>query len=80
MPANGKIEKDVEIKPPEVVVMRGEEYRVKAEGNWMGVWFHDGVGGTRGRLGLGEEDGVKRGGFESNEIVVVIPENKEGDL
>ena len=80
VPANGKIEREVEIKPPEVVVMTGEEYRVKAEGNWMGVWVHDGDGGMRGRLGLGEEDGVRRGEFESNEIVVVIPEDREGEL
>ena len=43
----------------------------------MGVWGQD---GDRGRLGLGTEDSVRRGGFESNEIVVMISDNNEADL
>ncbi|KAL2065289.1 hypothetical protein VTL71DRAFT_2958 [Oculimacula yallundae] len=72
--AGGKVEKVVEFGEPKVALVKGEEYSVKASGNWMGVWAFD-AGEERETLSM--ESGVRTGEWESNEIVVRVPGDGE---
>jgi hypothetical protein len=70
VPARGKFEKDFVVQEPDVVLTKGDRYRVKTEGWWMRVWVHDGSIDTE-KLSI--ESG-RSGDFFSNEIEVDIAE------
>ncbi|KAG9247563.1 hypothetical protein BJ878DRAFT_539189 [Calycina marina] len=66
--AGGKIESNVEVKAPEVILSSGVRYSVRAKGSWMHV-----------KLGIGsdkdlttDEDGVLRGDFRSEAVEVDV--------
>ena len=79
IPANGQIERDVEFKEPEVALVKGETYAVKAHGNWKGIWIHDKVADGPRKLYLDDAE-LRRDGFESNEIIVELLGEAGGDL
>ena len=74
IPGNGKAERDVEVKEPEVALIKEEIYTVKAKGYWMSVWIHGKEGNENERLYLDAEN-LRSGDFESNETLVEISEN-----
>jgi hypothetical protein len=78
IPANGQIEREVAFKEPEVALTKGESYAVKTQGSWKGVWIHDSGDSSPEKLYL-DDDGLMRGDFESNQIIVEIEEGG-GDL
>lgn len=65
--AGGKVEKEVTIKAPEVVLERGEAYSVSVKGFWMHV-----VVGDHAELRT-EQSGVLSGSFESEAVEIKIP-------
>ncbi|CZR62118.1 uncharacterized protein PAC_12015 [Phialocephala subalpina] len=77
VPAHGKVDEEVVFKEPEVALIKGEEYKAKAQGNWMGVWVHEG-GQKDEKLMFGDE--MRTGKFESEDIVVNIPNDDEAEL
>jgi hypothetical protein len=79
IPANGQIERDVEFKEPEIALMKGETYAVKTHGSWKGVWIHDKVADEPRKLYLDDAE-LRRGDFESNEIIVEVLREAGGDL
>lgn len=79
IPGNGRIETVLRFKEPEVILGKGEKYKVKASGNWMGVWLHgEGKGGDEGFSV--DDEGCRRGEWQSNEIVVEVPGESTTDL
>lgn len=68
IPAGGQVDEVVVFGEPEVRLVSGEEYKVRAEGWWMGVWVREDEGA---KLTIGE--GMRTGEFQSNEIVVRVP-------
>jgi hypothetical protein len=60
--AGGKIEKEVEIKAPQVVLEKGEKYAVSVKGWWMHV-----VIGDYTEL-MSKQSDVLRGDFESEAV------------
>lgn len=66
--AGGKIESDVEIKAPEVVLKKGEKYLVSAKGWWMHV-----LPGDHAELKTAHTDGVLMGGYESEAVEFEVP-------
>lgn len=76
--ANGKIERVLQFKEPEVILSTGDKYRVKASGSWMGVWLQDQEKGESGGLSMDEK--CLRGEFQSNELEVKLPEEGAQDL
>ncbi|CZT11013.1 uncharacterized protein RCO7_10999 [Rhynchosporium graminicola] len=77
----GKVERTVVFKEPQVALGRGEEYRVSGRGMWMGVWVGEvGEGREMERLVMSEEGGMRTGEWESNEIVVRVDGEREGEL
>jgi hypothetical protein len=79
IPGNGKIERDVEFKEPEIALTKEEKYVVKTQGSWTGVWIHDKVREGPRRLYL-EDGDLMRGNFESNEIKIEIPGKAGAEL
>ena len=77
IPANGKVEKVVEFNEPKIALVKGEEYRAKATGFWMGVWVNE-SGKEIEKLVMGEE--MRTGEFESNEILVKISSEDQAEL
>ncbi|KAG4434612.1 hypothetical protein IFR05_009905 [Cadophora sp. M221] len=75
IPANDKVDTVVEFKEPKVALVKGEEYRAKAEGAWMGVWVNE-SGQKVEKLSM--EDGMRTGEFASNEVVFQVPGEDEG--
>ncbi|PVH77723.1 hypothetical protein DL98DRAFT_463354 [Cadophora sp. DSE1049] len=69
IPANGKVDTVVEFKEPKVALVKGDEYRAKAVGSWMGVWINE-SGKEIERLVM--DQGMRTGEFESNEIVIRV--------
>jgi len=77
IPAEGTAQRYLEAREPEVALTKGEKYRVRARGNWMGVWTQGKEGQQVGRLSL--EDGLS-GEFESNVIEIEIPDDAGEEL
>ncbi|KAH7317810.1 hypothetical protein BKA65DRAFT_515226 [Rhexocercosporidium sp. MPI-PUGE-AT-0058] len=77
IPANGKMDSIIEFKEPKVALLKGEEYRAKAVGSWMGVWVNE-SGQKIKKLSM--DNGMKTGEFESNEVVVKVPGEDESEL
>ncbi|KAH7386402.1 hypothetical protein BKA64DRAFT_142819 [Cadophora sp. MPI-SDFR-AT-0126] len=78
IPANGKVDTVVEFKEPKVALVKGEEYRAKAIGSWMGVWVNE-SGEEVEKLVM--DQGMRTGDFESNEVLVrVSSEEEEAEL
>ena len=77
IPANGKVENVVEFNEPKVALVKGEEYRAKAAGFWMGVWVNESGKGVK-KLVMGEE--MRTGEFESNEILVRLSSEDKAEL
>lgn len=65
---SGKLEREIKVGAPEVSLVAGEKYVVKAEGRWMGLWE-----GRTDKFGFGDGDGSLMGNFESEEVEVVVP-------
>ncbi|KAL3425400.1 hypothetical protein PVAG01_02191 [Phlyctema vagabunda] len=64
--AGEKVEKQLQIKAPDVTLQQGEKYEVRAKGNWMHVKV-----GEYSSLKTAE-DGVLRGEFESASVGVSV--------
>jgi len=65
--AGGKVEKELEIKAPEVVLEKGEKYAVSAKGSWTHVLV-----GDYAELKT-DQKGVLRGSFESEALEFEAP-------
>lgn len=70
IPPKGTVDRDFEIKAPEVSLTKGEQYRVVAQGQWMKVWIQDEDGAGKPKK-LSLEDGIS-GEYESNELEIEI--------
>jgi len=65
--AGGKVEKDVEVKAPDVRLTKGEKYSVQAKGHWMHVQVSEDT-----ELKTNDGD-VLRGGFASEAVELEVP-------
>ena len=79
IPANGKIERNVEFREPEIALMKGETYAVKTQGSWKGIWIHKTGEDDVGKLYL-DDASLERGDFQSNEIIIEIREGVDVEL
>ncbi|KAK0111584.1 hypothetical protein ONS95_001932 [Cadophora gregata] len=77
IPANGKVDTVVEFKEPKVALVKGDEYRAKAVGSWMGVWVNE-SGREVERLEM--DRGMRTGDFQSNEILIRVSSDESAEL
>lgn len=72
--SGASVEKEIVVKEPQVVLSKGESYRITAEGFWQGIWIplqNENIE----KLNYGE---ALRDEYRSNEIEIAIPVSEVG--